>query len=435
MRIPTRARIYVYLLSVLAILGIVLAGGTVGRISSQDAVLLLIFAAFAIMSEIYATWIPAYKWEISSSIAVYLATLFIFGPSIAALFVFGSSIVSEFFLRWSANRKNWRAVLFPVLFNASQLAVAITVAGLLLRLTNYPAGGLQAPSHYLIAVCAFLIYALVNLFLVTSIINLVDRKPIATSLGSNIRDFTIQYIVLCVSALLLAVLYTISPWHVLLALFPLALVHVSFRSYLKLQTEARKTFEKISLILDARDHYTAVHSEEVAELAVRIGEEMGLSQGEIERIDIAARVHDIGKIAIPDSILLKPGPLDDEEWKIMKQHPVTSADLISGLEIYSPVVEAVRHEHEKWNGSGYPDGLAGEEIPFVSRVIAAADVYNALTTDRPYRSAFSKDKAAEIIRDSSGVDLDPQVARALLRVINSMVGEESEASDPETINA
>jgi HD-GYP domain-containing protein (c-di-GMP phosphodiesterase class II) len=253
--------------------------------------------------------------------------------------------------------------------------------------------------------------------LVTGIICLVDRKSFLSSLGRSFRGFFVQYLVLCVSALLLAVLYTISAWHVLLALFPLALVHISFRSYLKLQTEARKTFEKISHILDARDHYTAVHSDEVAVLAVRIGQEMGLSQGEIEQIDIAARVHDIGKIAIPDSILLKPGPLDDEEWKEMKKHPVLSAELIEGLEIYAPVADAVRHEHEKWNGSGYPDGLAGEEIPLISRVIAAADIYNALITDRPYRAAFNPDKAAEIIRESSGLELDPQIADALLRVI------------------
>jgi HD-GYP domain-containing protein (c-di-GMP phosphodiesterase class II) len=208
-------------------------------------------------------------------------------------------------------------------------------------------------------------------------------------------------------------------WHVFLALIPLVLVHVSFRSYLQLQTEARKTFEKISRILDERDHYTAVHSSSVAELSVKIGQEMGLSEREIEKIDIAARVHDIGKVAIPDAVLLKPGPLDDAEWETMKRHPVISAELIEGLEIYSHVANAVRHEHERWNGSGYPDGLKGDEIPIVARIIAAADVYDALSTDRPYRKAFTHEESIEMIGEMRGSELDPGVTDALKRILSS----------------
>ena len=426
---------YVFLLAILAFLAVGHAAATVAAPGTSDLALLALFVVLAVFSEVYATWIPAYKWEISSSIAICLAALFIFGPGIATLFVLLSSLISELLLRWGAIKANWRSTLSPIVFNVSQLIVTISAAGILLRVFPSNSGGLSAPLDFLIAVGAFSIYSLVNMSLVTGIISFVDRKPFLGSLGRSFQGFFVQYLVLCVSALLLAVLYTISAWHVLLALFPLALVHASFRSHLKLQTEARKTFEKISLILDARDHYTAVHSDEVADLAVRIGQKMGLSQGELERIDIAARVHDIGKIAIPDAILLKPGPLDDEEWRIMKQHPVTSAELIAGLEIYSPVVDAVRHEHEKWNGSGYPDGLSGEEIPLISRVIAAADIYNALTTDRPYRAAFDAEKAARIIRESRGVELDPQVADALLQVIDEMKSEAIDESIAHPVSA
>jgi HD-GYP domain-containing protein (c-di-GMP phosphodiesterase class II) len=172
-------------------------------------------------------------------------------------------------------------------------------------------------------------------------------------------------------------------------------------------------------LLDTRDHYTAVHSSEVADLALDVGRGMGMSQGDLEQIDIAARVHDIGKVAIPDAILLKPGPLDDAEWKVMKTHPVVSAQLIEGLEIYSAVAEAVRHEHERWDGSGYPDGLKGEEIPLISRIIAAADIYNALSTDRPYRKAFTYAETVRMIGDMKGTDIDPLVADALLRVVEA----------------
>ena len=205
-------------------------------------------------------------------------------------------------------------------------------------------------------------------------------------------------------------------------------MHISFRSYLKLQTEARRTFEKVSELLDARDHYTAVHSADVADLAGQIAQELGLSHGDLERIQIAAKVHDIGKVAIPDSILLKRGPLNDEEWAVMKTHPATSAELISGLEIYSGVADAVRHEHERWNGSGYPEGLVGEQIPMISRIIAAADIYDALITDLPYRPAFSLDETLHMIEEMRGKDLDPAVADALLRVVRKATSETAPAA-------
>ena len=117
---------------------------------------------------------------------------------------------------------------------------------------------------------------------------------------------------------------------------------------------------------------------------------------------------------------MKQGPLDEAEWVKMREHPVVSAELIAGIEIYSSVAKAVRHEHERWNGTGYPDGLKGEEIPLLSRIISAADIYNALTTDRPYRKAFSLEKTRKMIFEMTEIELDPAVAAALIRVIDAM---------------
>lgn len=114
----------------------------------------------------------------------------------------------------------------------------------------------------------------------------------------------------------------------------------------------------------------------------------------------------------------------------MKRHPVISAELIEELEIYKPVSSAVRHEHERWNGSGYPKGLRGDQIPLIARIITAADIYNALSTDRPYRKAFSHEVAIRMIKGMKGVDLDPVVADALLRVLGSLENESSQDADP-----
>lgn len=385
----------------------------------QEIVLFSIFIILAVLAEVYATRVPAYGWEISSSVAIYLAALFILGPYLAVIVVAASSLLSEMLMRWRAEPGERRTSTIAITFNVSQLVVTVSVAGLLLLWFDRPTLPLSVPFDYALAIVSFLIYMVLNISFVTGIVSLTEGKSFFHSAWESSRQFFIQYVVLCVSAVLLSVLRNLSVWHVFLALFPLSLVHMSFRGYVKLQTETRKTFEQISRLLDARDHYTAIHSEQVAKLAVEIAVEMDLSQNEIEHVGVAARVHDIGKVAVPDAILLKPGPLTDEEWAIMKRHPVVSAELIEGLEIYGPVVDAVRHEHERWDGSGYPDGLSGEEIPLMARIIAAADIHNALSTDRPYRKAFSAERTIEIVEEMRGTDLDPRVADALLRVLRA----------------
>ena len=209
----------------------------------------------------------------------------------------------------------------------------------------------------------------------------------------------------------------------LLGLTPLVLVHLSFRSYLRIREEAQKTFEKVVELLEERDPYTGEHSDEVGELAGAIAQELGLRGSEVEMIKAVARVHDIGKIAVPDRILLKPGKLDPEEWEVMKRHPVIGADLLKGLEVYGRYADVVRYEHEHWDGSGYPQGLKGEEIPLAARIIAAADVWHALISDRPYRPAYSWEEAEDIIRSMAGRVLDPKVVGALLRVLERRGGE------------
>ena len=417
MRLPFRAAVLVVILSLFALAALGWSLAQARHPSAEDLLVSCAFAVLAILAEVSATWIPAYKWEISSSIAIYLAGLFILGPDLALIVVCGSSLVSELFLRWGSRRDSLSKALAPIAFNVSQTMAAVVAAGFVMRLAQRTQLGMQQPADFLWASAAFFVYFLLNVSLVVCIISLTQRRQFWHLLGENLRAFFVQYAVLCISAILLAVLHSISVWHILLALFPLTLVHISFRSYLKLQTQARSTFERISQLLDTRDHYTAVHSTEVAGLALEIGREMGMPPGVLEQIDITARVHDIGKVAIPDSILLKAGPLSDAEWKVMKTHPVVSAQLIEGLEIYSSVADAVRHEHERWDGSGYPDGLRGEQIPLLSRVIAAADIYNALSTDRPYRKAFTHEETIRMIGEMRGTDIDPMVADALLLVV------------------
>ncbi|MEE8593476.1 MAG: hypothetical protein V3T03_05055, partial [Candidatus Bipolaricaulota bacterium] len=288
MKVPFSAIVYILVLAIASLVSIGIAVAQSEFPSVEELSLFAIFVVLAVFAELYATWIPAYNWEISSSIAIYLAALFTLGPHLAVLLVFLASLPSEIFLRSRDDESLETNGIFPIVFNVSQLVLTVTVSGLLFRLLNLESLELVWATDFALAVAVFGIYLVLNLSFVTGIVSITERKPFFGSLLRSTRQFFMQYLVLCVSALLLTALYAISVWHVLLALFPLTLVHISFRGYVKLQTEARNTFERISQLLDARDHYTAVHSMDVAELAVKIGLEMRLGQREIEHIDIAS---------------------------------------------------------------------------------------------------------------------------------------------------
>jgi diguanylate cyclase (GGDEF)-like protein len=166
--------------------------------------------------------------------------------------------------------------------------------------------------------------------------------------------------------------------------------------------------------LGERDRYTGDHSESVVDLAARIGQSLALDPARIARVRTAALLHDIGKVGVPDEILHKEGPLDDREWEIMRQHPVIGERILRAIPGMGAIARAVRHEHERWDGGGYPDGIAGEEIPIESRIILACDAYHAMVSDRPYRKAMSQSDAIAELSRNAGTQFDPEVAGALV---------------------
>jgi len=180
------------------------------------------------------------------------------------------------------------------------------------------------------------------------------------------------------------------------------------------KTPQQDAIEALAVTLTERDRYTGEHSEAVIEMSAGVARTLGLRETEVQWVRSAALLHDIGKVAIPDEILHKPGPLTDEEWVLMKQHPVIGERILRVLPGMGPVARIVRHEHERWDGKGYPDGLAGEEIPIGSRIIIAADTYHAITSDRPYRAARSHREAIEELTRCSGTQFDPAVTGALI---------------------
>ena len=167
--------------------------------------------------------------------------------------------------------------------------------------------------------------------------------------------------------------------------------------------------------VEAKDPFSDAHPERVAESAVRVGARMGLPVDDIEALYLGGCVHDIGKISVPREILLKPGALDDDERITMELHPVIGANIANFLDC-GEAVNVIRHHHERYDGAGYPDGLTGEGIPILARIVAVCDAYDAMTNDRPYRSRTSPGHAAEALRAGAGSQWDPQVVRVFLEM-------------------
>jgi diguanylate cyclase (GGDEF)-like protein len=163
-----------------------------------------------------------------------------------------------------------------------------------------------------------------------------------------------------------------------------------------------------------RDRYTGEHSEFVVDLSARVARQLALDEIEIDRVCSAALLHDIGKVAIPDEVLNKPGPLDELEWAVMREHPVIGERILRAVPGLGPVARIVRHEHERWDGSGYPDGLKGTAIPIGARIILACDAYHAMTSNRPYRRAMPHAEAIRELGRCAGSQFDPEVTEALI---------------------
>lgn len=179
----------------------------------------------------------------------------------------------------------------------------------------------------------------------------------------------------------------------------------------------RGTITALLMALDARDDFTAEHSSDVLSLAMSVAEDLGLDSKQALHAADVALLHDIGKIGIPNEILDKPATLSDEEWVVMKRHPEIGQRILTEVPGFEAVAKDVRHEHERWDGTGYPDGLSGKEIPIASRIVLACDAYQAMISERPYREPLTEQQAREQLKLGSGTQFDPAVVTSLLAAL------------------
>jgi putative nucleotidyltransferase with HDIG domain len=182
----------------------------------------------------------------------------------------------------------------------------------------------------------------------------------------------------------------------------------------RLRLAYRQAILGLAEAIEAKDPYTKGHCGRVAAYALALARKLGYREEDLEALELASFLHDIGKIGVRDAVLLKPGPLDNSEWDHMRQHPRIGAEIIERIELLRPAMAAIRNHHERWDGTGYPDGIQGEAIPLSARIVAIADAYDTLATDRPYKSAMTREVCYEALRKRAGEWFDPTLVELFI---------------------
>jgi putative nucleotidyltransferase with HDIG domain len=330
-----------------------------------------------------------------------------------------ASTLAQFY--WKPAR---RLKLVQLVFNLSQVTVSSTVAYGAYKLVVIHV--LHAPGPLALLVAAITHFAC-NSGAMSAIITLTEDKPISKIWADSYLWSFPYYMVGAALAGLVHFLNGHIGWQSsLLILPPIYLMYRSYRLYLgKLETEKRhaeqvsslhlRTIETLALAIEAKDETTGAHLHRVRVYAMELAKELGLSEDETEALRAASVLHDIGKLAVPEHIISKPGKLTPEEFEKMKIHPTVGAEILEQVHFPYPVVPIVRAHHEKWDGSGYPNGLAGEAIPIGARILAAVDCLDALASDRQYRKALPLDEAMAKVAADAGKSLDPKVVTILQR--------------------
>jgi HD-GYP domain-containing protein (c-di-GMP phosphodiesterase class II) len=380
-----------------------------------DVELAIVIAVLLILVEKFKIELPHSTFHLHLSVGsiLSLAACLVFPPIVAAGVVMISTLVDDI---WERLRP------IQILINATVLGLsAFTAAAAYGWLANEGETPLASLRNMGASVVASFAYTLVNTTLLAIVVAPVVQESLVRLWKSNFGAAPL-FVALPLIGSLVPVVAQENPLAVPILLVPLLGAHYSQRALRRSQTETQLTIESLVDALEVRDSYTHNHSIRVTQyVEAIIAEVPHLPLATRKMVIDAARVHDIGKVGVRDASLLKAGKLTDEEFNDIKRHPGIGADLIGSLELYRRSVPIVRHHHERWDGRGYPDGLEGDEIPLGSRIIAVADSFDAMTSNRPYRRAMSHEAAlAEIVRNS-GTQFDPEIVEAFQRALSKPI--------------
>jgi len=415
---PTRAKIYISIVLALGCASLILPLVPLAQFQSADPWIFWAYFLLTVCTSGLKVRLPMVFATLSVNFLFILVGIVYFSLPQAVVLGAAGTIVQ---CLW---RPHVRPKLVQIAFSTSSVCLAAFAAH---GAFHGPLGSVLSVLHPLrIGVAAF-VYYIVNTGLIAGVIAMTGGKSIYRTWYDNYFWVLQYHMVGAGIAWLVVVLLHQEAWHASVIVFPMVYwIYRSYRGYIdRLQKDKDhveemaglhlRTIEALALAIEAKDATTHQHLQRVRVYAIEIGKEMGMSPIELEALQAAALLHDIGKLAVPEHIISKPGRLTPEEFEKMKIHPLVGAEILEEVKFPYPVVPIVRAHHEKWDGSGYPYGLANEEIPMGARILAAVDCLDALASDRQYRKALPLDQAMNIVVGESGKSFDPVIVDILSR--------------------
>ncbi len=358
---------------------------------------------------------------VSTFIAPLLATALLFGP-------FGAAVVA-LLGTWDARELRGRVPWWGTLTNHSSTAISAALAGWVywLLIPGWLTPGTQTMSVATLAAAltAGAAYFLVEAFLTSAGVAIVQQRRLSSVFAASIRSYGLTLVGLVPMAWLMVLAY-LNVRYLVAVVFaiPLYTTRAAYQSVVEIRKMFTQTIKALASAIDARDPSTKQHSENVSTIAMEIGQEMGVSEADLESLQWGGLLHDVGKIGIPDAVLLKPSRLNREERMAMNAHPEKGRDILRDVEALEPILPVILHHHQWYNGSGYPKvkmgdaerALIGEEIPLLARILHVADAFEAMTAIRPYRpNPMGAREALAELRKYAGIQFDPRVVEAFAR--------------------
>ncbi len=371
---------------------------------------ILIFLASVFAAAFFSIPLPRGNGMVSVEMPVLVAASIILGPIAGFWMGFIGTLNAE----QLSGRVKWPSVLF----NRAQMGLVGWSAGAVFYALGGSVQHLVWSQFIGPAVAASGVAYVGNMILVAAAISLRQHKNIYSVWRSYMSWATLNHFVMMPVVFLMVVVYRIGgPWPEFVFLVPLALSRWVYVLLLRIRRLYNLGMQAMLAGLEAKDEYTYGHSMRVGHYAGLLARHMGMPEHRVDLIMEAGRLHDIGKVGVPDAILKKPDRLHSEEMLTMQRHPVVGGDLLDALEVVGCVKNGAVYHHERFDGSGYPLKLKGEDIPIETRIISVVDAYDAMTSTRPYRRAMSHERAIEEISQASGTQLDPVVVDAFLDMV------------------
>jgi HD-GYP domain-containing protein (c-di-GMP phosphodiesterase class II) len=356
----------------------------------------------------------------STTFAVTLASYILFGPLEATImFVFGFLLRV---LKLEDNTYNhlFNTPIYGTMFNCCALTLPIFIAnfGYIISGGTY---GVENFSNNIFPIFIFcVVYFLFNTFIMSIMLSFYINKSILYCYFSNIKLGILNYIAMIPFGIILAFVFNqYKYWGVLLMLGPIMLARYTFSMYIDSKYQYIQTVEALMNAIEARDKYTQGHSRRVAQISTDIGKAFKYNQWKLEKLMVAAMLHDVGKIGISDNILNKPGKLTEEEFLKIKDHPEIGHNILKDIKNLEYICPIVRHHHERYDGKGYPQGKKENKVTLDTYIVQLADAVDAMATDRPYRKGLSKEEIVSELKNNVGTQFHPKVTEVYLNILEN----------------